>query len=111
MSLVVKADVTFDPIHISIFGAAGVVFDADGGAELVEKFRGFGGHDIVVAFTIPCIGGGIVLWLLLENTRGPSLPTGRPSPTREKTMKSGICPKCAAREVYRQAGSRRLQTK
>jgi len=40
----VEVNKAFDPIDVGVFGAAGIMFDADGGAELVEEFRGFSGH-------------------------------------------------------------------
>lgn len=35
-----KKDETADPIGISLFGAVGVVFEAEGFTELVEEFFG-----------------------------------------------------------------------
>ncbi len=38
MALVVEEDEAARPVHVSLFGAVGVVFDAQGFAELVEEF-------------------------------------------------------------------------
>ena len=38
MAFVVEEDIAFDPIHICFFGAGGVVFGADGIADLFEEF-------------------------------------------------------------------------
>jgi len=40
----VKEDVALDPVFVGVFGAIGVVFDADGVADLVEEFSFFWGH-------------------------------------------------------------------
>jgi len=44
MALLVEEDVAFDPIHIGLFGTIRVMFCADGFADLVEQFFGFGVH-------------------------------------------------------------------
>lgn len=43
MPFVVEQDVTADPVEVGFFGAQGVVFSADGVADLVEEFFVFGG--------------------------------------------------------------------
>ena len=42
----VEVNKAFDPIYVGVFGANRVVFDADGGAELVEEFGRFGIHGV-----------------------------------------------------------------
>ena len=37
---VVEKNVAFDPVFAGLFGAKGVMFDADGIADLVEQFSG-----------------------------------------------------------------------
>lgn len=39
VTFVMKEDEAFDPLHICFFGTDGIVFQADGGAHLVEEFR------------------------------------------------------------------------
>ncbi|MBU0493635.1 MAG: hypothetical protein KKB13_17455 [Chloroflexi bacterium] len=45
VALVVKEDKAADPVHVGLFGADGIVFEADGVADLVEEFPGFLGHE------------------------------------------------------------------
>jgi hypothetical protein len=74
--LVVEKDVTFGPVNVGVFGAAGIMFDADGGAELVEEFGGFGGHGIAfwneIVYTFAGRKGRIAFWktTLMAGTKG-----------------------------------------
>ena len=45
-----KKDKTLDPIHIGIFGAMRIMFDTNGGTQLVEEFGRFNGHTVVFWF-------------------------------------------------------------
>ena len=42
VAFVVEEDVAADPVYVGLFGAGGVVFDADGVADLFEEFFGLG---------------------------------------------------------------------
>ena len=41
VAFVVEEDVAADPVYVGLFGALGVVFDANGVADLFEEFPGF----------------------------------------------------------------------
>ena len=43
MAFAVEEDVAFDPFFVGLFGAVGVVFEADGVGDLVEQFFAFRG--------------------------------------------------------------------
>jgi hypothetical protein len=45
VAFAVEEDVAFDPVFVGLFGAVGVVFEAEGVGDLVEEFaRGIGLH-------------------------------------------------------------------
>ena len=43
VAFAVEEDVAFDPFFVGLFGAVGVVFEADGVGDLVEQFFAFRG--------------------------------------------------------------------
>lgn len=43
VAFAVEEDVAFDPVFVGLFGAVGVVFGAQGVADLVHEFFGFWG--------------------------------------------------------------------
>lgn len=45
----VMDDVAADPIYVGLFGALGVVFDADSVGDELQEFRGLGLHVLTVA--------------------------------------------------------------